>query len=150
MSKETKGKGGRKPRAEEAKAIRAKDKARLKNELLNTAFHAGEIRNLIREKMLRDLFKQTQEALKANGESSMVETVGPKNVARIPSEALEEISIDKLKEWTGALKEISKIQLDNVRALENGMELKTKEDAREKEEKEGTGDDDLDYDKLFS
>lgn len=101
-------------------ALRAKDKIELKNSLMNSIRFADEIRNLLREKMLRDFFRETQRALESNGEVKLTEKIGPKNVSRVPDEVLNTISMDSLGEMTNTLKELSKIMLDNGRALTEG------------------------------
>lgn len=125
--------GGRRVRTEEAK-LRAKDKAKIKNELLNTISVAGEIRNILREKIFRETFRKTQQHLKDNEEKGLTEQFGPKNVSRIPDEVLNELSIDQISSLASSMKEVSKVILDNVRALEGTLGQKTKEDDSKQDE----------------
>ena len=122
-----KGNGGRRPATQEAK-LRAKDKSKIKNELLNTISIAGEIRNVMREKAFRAVFRKTQEYLKENSEKGLHEQFGPKNVSRIPDEILDTLNLDDLNSLASSMKEISKVILDNVRALEGTLGQRTKED----------------------
>lgn len=127
---------GRKKRTEEVN-IRAKDKAEIKNQFLHNITAAGELRNLMRELALRDLFEAANEHFAKVGEPLLTETIGPKNFRRIPKDIIKEhLNMDFVALWQNTIKDTVRAQSDCIKVLEPLLSQKTKEDLQKQAELE--------------